>query len=292
MNACLHFSVVVKLVSSVLLFFSAGFVKASDDNANVWVKALPGTKITDSRPEPHFPGMYELVMGNKVVYGDATGRYLIFGHIYDTHTQKDVTQARLDSLSYGKHIDWGDVPVKYAVRHNTGDASTKLAVLFSPECGYCKKFYEEYRSELSEDVVAYFLVLAVNVPRNKSADAMESFSYLLADRIVCGVEPEKNLQIVMRDERVKNGFIVNSRQTTSGDYGFLKRKLEWHSGAVDVAGMCDSEKSLGAVRDFANKYGLSATPTFISEDGRVHIGYLPKSELLAWLHSKSVVENK
>ncbi|MEJ2405373.1 MAG: glycolate oxidase subunit GlcF, partial [Candidatus Thiodiazotropha sp.] len=70
--------------------------KSASGGEDVWRKALPNTAIEAIRPDPRLPGIYEIVMGDKVVYGDATGRYLMFGHLFDVRTQQDLTQQHLD----------------------------------------------------------------------------------------------------------------------------------------------------------------------------------------------------
>lgn len=270
-------------------------------DGDVWRKALPNTAIRDIRPEPRLPGMYEIIMGDKVVYGDATGRYLVFGHIYDVQANEDVTQARIDRVASARRIPWDSLPLQYAVRESRAPADApKLAVLHANDCGWCRRLYHDVKSakdergditrkghELSVDV--RLMILAPEQPEQRSggADSSDYVMHEVADNIICGRSPEENLQAVMQD-----GFIEKFRadlQRGSAAPGGLARVTR-PGAASPSETSCDSSDAIAAVRAFAKKHGLVGTPVLISGDGRVRRGYLPPDELLKWLNEGK--ENK
>ena len=57
----------------------------------------PATKITAVRESP-VKGIHEVIMGRNVAYTDESGRYMIFGHLYDMKEQKDLTAGGLRGL--------------------------------------------------------------------------------------------------------------------------------------------------------------------------------------------------
>ena len=67
-----------------------------------WRDRLPSTPIRTVRLQPGFEtGLYEITAGNTVLYGDAQGRYLVFGHVYELSSNTDLTQQVIDSLEQG-----------------------------------------------------------------------------------------------------------------------------------------------------------------------------------------------
>lgn len=97
-----------------------------------------------------YSGLYEIKIGNEVVYSDADGKYVFVGRIIDVESSKDVTQARLDELN---RIKFADLPLELAAKSVKGNGKRVIAVFEDPNCGYCKRF----RKSLSEmkDLTVY-----------------------------------------------------------------------------------------------------------------------------------------
>lgn len=277
---------------AVLLILLPQLVAAeSEKSGEVWRKALPNTAITDIRPEPRLPGMYEIVMGDKVVYGDATGRYLVFGNIYDVQTNEDVTQNRIDQVAKVRRIPWDSLPLQYALRVSLAPRDApKLAILHANDCSWCRRLYHDVKSaedanhnitrmghEFSVDV--RFMILAPEEPTyrpERDAEYWSSYDRLmngLADHIICGGSPELNLQNAMQEGFIEK-FAADFRKHHAVPGGLIRKFPK----------DCDSYPALAAVREFAKKHGFVGTPVLISGDGRIHRGYLPPDELIKWLN--------
>ncbi len=97
-----------------------------------------------------YSGLYELKIGNEIVYSDAEGKYVFIGRVIDVETSKDITQARMDELN---RIKFADLPLELAAKSVKGNGKRVIAVFEDPNCGYCKRF----RKTLSEmkDVTVY-----------------------------------------------------------------------------------------------------------------------------------------
>jgi thiol:disulfide interchange protein DsbC len=96
---------------------------------------FPGAHILDVRPSA-IPGLYELFMGDQIVYCDAAGDYLIVGSMVDTQTKQNLTEARLND--HGK-IDFGVLPLDRAIKIVKGNGSRKFAVFSDPDCPFCQQ---------------------------------------------------------------------------------------------------------------------------------------------------------
>ena len=99
----------------------------------------PATRIDQVLPSP-LPGLYEVVMGRNVAFSDAEGRYFIFGHLYDMHSQRDLTAERKEALA---KIDWSVLPLENSIKFVSGKGERVLAVFSDPDCPYCKKVESE-----------------------------------------------------------------------------------------------------------------------------------------------------
>lgn len=85
-------------------------------------------------------GLYEVVMGENIAYTDDSGRYFIFGHLFDMQQQVDLTaQRKLDS----KKVEFPAQHLGQAIKTVKGDGSRTLAVFSDPDCPYCKQLESE-----------------------------------------------------------------------------------------------------------------------------------------------------
>ena len=60
---------------------------------------LPGDRIRHGRRRRPVPGLSEVVMGTNVAYVDESGRYFLFGRLFDMQDQRDLTAERIEHLS-------------------------------------------------------------------------------------------------------------------------------------------------------------------------------------------------
>ena len=96
---------------------------------------FPGAHVLDVQPSV-IPGVYELFMGDQIVYSDASGDYLIVGSIVETQTKQNLTEARLNE--HGR-INFGVLPLERAIKVVKGNGSRKFAVFSDPDCPYCQQ---------------------------------------------------------------------------------------------------------------------------------------------------------
>lgn len=95
----------------------------------------PNTTVTEVRRAP-VEGLYEVVMGDNTAYTDGTGRYFVFGHLYDMASQVDLTaQRRLEA----RRMEFPSRFLANAIKTVRGNGSRVLAVFADPDCMYCKK---------------------------------------------------------------------------------------------------------------------------------------------------------
>jgi thiol:disulfide interchange protein DsbC len=133
----------------------------------------PGTRI-DSVAVSSIPGLFEVVMGKNVAYIEPTGRYALFGHIFDMQARRDLTADRKASLD---KVDVLTLPKDLAIRHVRGNGTRVLYVFSDPQCGFCKAL-ERALVEV-QDVTVYTFLTPILGPESKR----------LAVAINCSADP-------------------------------------------------------------------------------------------------------
>jgi thiol:disulfide interchange protein DsbC len=98
-----------------------------------------GTQVLDVQPSP-IPGLYEVFLGDRIVYSDASGDHVIVGSLIDSRTQTDLTQARMDERGA---IDFKSLPFDKAIKITKGSGAYPLAVFEDPDCPFCQKLEKE-----------------------------------------------------------------------------------------------------------------------------------------------------
>lgn len=102
-------------------------------------KQYPSTKIASVR-DSAIRGVYEVILGKNVAYTDESGRYMIFGHMFDMKEQKDLTAGVLESLN---RVDASLLPREDAIKTVRGNGERSVFVFSDPDCPYCKKLEVE-----------------------------------------------------------------------------------------------------------------------------------------------------
>lgn len=134
----------MKISKSVLLMWSAlmagcvGAETPSTEAVRKLVEPRLGKNVkVDAIKETPYAGLYEIRVGNDILYTDKTGTYLFSGHVFNLATSTDLTKERLDEIN---RIKFSDLPLDKAIKTVKGDGKRVIAVFEDPNCGYCKRF--------------------------------------------------------------------------------------------------------------------------------------------------------
>jgi len=122
---------------------------------------LNGVKVEGVERGPL--GLYEVRFrsgdGMHVVYTDATATHIILGKIYDTKTDKDLTEERLRRLNA---IKFDSLPLAQAVKVQRGNGKRVLVMFSDPYCPYCKQF--EQNLQQVDNITVYVFMFPVIRP--------------------------------------------------------------------------------------------------------------------------------
>lgn len=128
------------LVLSVLAASTSWAADESADALAIKLKDMyPATKV-ERVQRSELPGLFEVVMGRNAAYTDSTGRYFIFGHLFDMKEQRDLTAERVEKVA---RIAFDSLPLVDAIKTVRGKGERVIAVFSDPDCPFCRRLESE-----------------------------------------------------------------------------------------------------------------------------------------------------
>jgi thiol:disulfide interchange protein DsbC len=134
------------LFAALSLVLATGVMAApSKENADIEKiregvsKLLPDHEVSSVESSP-IPGLYEVMVGAKLFYVSADGKYLINGNLYDINSREDLTTPKMAKVKVEMIEKIGEenmvifAPEKY--QHT-------VTVFTDIDCGYCRKLHKE-----------------------------------------------------------------------------------------------------------------------------------------------------
>lgn len=190
----------------------------------------PSTRIDSVTASP-IAGLYEVVMGKNVAYMDASGRYALFGNVWDMQAHRDLTADRQALLD---RIDPSSLPIALAVRHVKGKGTRTLYVFADPQCGYCRQL--EQTLAAMDDLTVYTFVMPLLGPE----------SARLSKAIACAADPAAAWSSwMLNGQQPPAGESASCDSTRPSDIEKLARSLGITSTPTLVA--ADGRKKAGAL---------------------------------------------
>ena len=142
----------ISLLALAALSMNTTFAQEATLRKNL-SERLPNLPKIDEVSKTPMNGLYELRMGNEVMYSDAEGNFLIQGSLIDVKQKRNLTEERVEKLSA---IPFDQLPMKTAFTQVRGNGKRKLAVFADPNCGYCKRFEKDLQ-KLDNVTIHHFL---------------------------------------------------------------------------------------------------------------------------------------
>jgi len=100
---------------------------------------LESLERKDISPSP-VPGLYEVVLGARLYYVSADGRYLISGRMIDLQDGRDLTEAKVSRVRK-RMVD--AVGEENMIVFGPADARYTVTVFTDIDCGYCRKLHSQ-----------------------------------------------------------------------------------------------------------------------------------------------------
>src|SRR5665647_1632054 len=84
-----------------------------------------------------YGGLYEVRLGDTLVYTDEKVNFLLVGSLIDAKTRENITDTRKEKLA---QVNFDDLPLDAAVKIVRGNGKSVFAVFADPNCVFCKRF--------------------------------------------------------------------------------------------------------------------------------------------------------
>ncbi|MCW8891454.1 MAG: DsbC family protein [Sedimenticola sp.] len=152
---------------------------------------LPDVQPTSITETP-IANIYEVVIGSRLVYISADGRYLIEGELIDLEQQKSLTTPRLQQVTLNAIERLGEENM--LIIEPTGRVKHTLTVFTDIDSAYSRKLQREIETYTHRGIRIRYLFF----PRA----GVDSVSYLKAVTVWCSVNRQKALTRAMTGEMV------------------------------------------------------------------------------------------
>lgn len=133
-------------------------------------------------------GLYEIVIGGKILYTDRKAYYFMDGDIFDSKARRNLTEERRNKLA---QIKFSDLPLEMAVKQVRGNGKRVFATFEDPHCGYCKKLAKELQG--MTDVTIYTFLYPILSPdsseKSKAIWCAQDKAKAWNDWMINGTEP-------------------------------------------------------------------------------------------------------
>ncbi len=206
-------------------------------------KKFPDAPIRHVEKTPYFGGLYEVLLGEQMIYTDKDVTYVLAGALYDARnmpgSMQNLTDARTRELN---RVDVKAIPTSYAFKRVKGKGERTLYLFSDIDCPFCERIEQTLREV--DNVTVYTFLLPLD-----------------------GLHPDAA-------RKSKTIWCAKDRAKAWEAY-YATKKLPDNPG--------DCETPIEKIQQLAQGYGIRGTPGLIFADGTIVPGALPKETLEAEL---------
>jgi thiol:disulfide interchange protein DsbC len=171
--------------------FAAAVALADEGSVKQLIESRFSVKVDQVTKTAY--GLYEVRLGDSLVYADEKVSFLLIGNLIDAKTRENVTEARKEKLAF---VKFADLPLDSAIKTVRGNGKTVFAVFGDPNCGFCKRFERDLAT--LNDVTMYTFLYPVldastggdSMRKSKAIWCAKDRSKAWLDWMLKGVEPE------------------------------------------------------------------------------------------------------
>lgn len=207
---------------------TAAAADGSETDIRRKVQTLFPEAAIESIAKTSFSGIYEVVVGGRILYTDEKADFIFIGSLLDTRgpVEKDLTRernAQLASQTLRKSTD-------LAIKRVRGNGKRVIYTFEDPNCGYCKELQKELAKV--NDITIYTFLWPILSPdsvdkskavwcakdRGKAWDDLMSRGVAPQNDGKCETPIDKNMQLARRFgiRGTPAIFLVDGRQASAG----------------------------------------------------------------------------
>jgi thiol:disulfide interchange protein DsbC len=134
--------------------------RADESTVRQIVEARFSAKV-DGVIKTGYGGLYEVRLGDSIVYTDEKVSFLLVGSLIDAKTRENVTDARKEKFA---QVKFDELPLDAAIKIVRGSGKNVFAVFSDPNCPFCKRFERDLAT--LQDVTIYTFLYPVLDPGN------------------------------------------------------------------------------------------------------------------------------
>ena len=143
------------IVPLLLILISSAHAGENEIRRSLQIN-FPGIGKIEHIVKTPYAGLYEIVIGDQLLYTDPQGQYIFDGSVIEAKSRHDLTEERRQVLFA---IDFDKLPLELAVKKVKGNGKRKLAIFTDPNCTYCKRLEKELSGVT--DVTLYFFMYPI-----------------------------------------------------------------------------------------------------------------------------------
>lgn len=128
-----------RILTALIAFFGATLAFADESTVRQLIEARFSAKV-DGVQKAGLGGLYEVRLGETLVYTDEKVTYLMVGNLIDAKTRENLTEVRKEQLS---QVKFDELPLDSAVKIVRGNGKNVFAVFADPNCAFCKRFEKD-----------------------------------------------------------------------------------------------------------------------------------------------------
>ncbi|MGE5089225.1 MAG: DsbC family protein [Candidatus Levyibacteriota bacterium] len=117
---------------------------------------FPGAEISHVAKSGYL-GLYEVMLGDQLIYTDPAVAYVFVGSVYDTATKTNLTEARSRKLN---RVAVGKLPLDLAFKRVKGDGSRTIYLFSDADCPFCHRLEKEMQG--LDNVTVYTFLFPID----------------------------------------------------------------------------------------------------------------------------------
>lgn len=134
----------IRSIAAALLVataLSAGPVNGSEADIRKAIQSKFRDAQVESVSKTPFSGIYEVVLGGRILYTDEKGSFVFIGNLLDLRgpTERDLTDERAGQIT----AQTLKQSVDLAIKRVRGNGKRVIYTFEDPNCGWCRKFHGE-----------------------------------------------------------------------------------------------------------------------------------------------------